>query len=405
MMRLIFLFTAVCALATSGVALAQQPSSPEETVEYSTDKYKVETNRFWSNWFITVGAGGQIFFGDHDKQASFGDRLAPALDIAVGKWFTPGIGMRLEYSGLSIKGATKWENDPNYDSAHGTGDPVENGAAPHWLQKSKFKMFNLHADMLFNFSNLFCGYNEKRIWNSSAYLGAGWARTWESPTADGLTMNLGWLNSFRLCSALDLNIDVRASLIDDDFDGEIGGHRYDGMLTATAGLTYKFKPRGWERSKTVTRTHFNNDEINAMREKLNRMSEENARLQKALEEGKKAEAQAVVKKIAAANLVTFKIGKSDLSNEARANLQLLAEVIKNADANAVYTVTGYADKGTGSKAINERLSKERAEAVYKCLVEEFGVSKSQLRIDYKGGVDNMFYDDPRLSRAVITQGR
>lgn len=82
----------------------------------------------------------------------------------------------------------------------------------------------------------------------------------------------------------------------------------------------------------------------------------------------------------------------------------MAEVIKKSDANTVYTITGYADKGTGSKKINERLSKERAQAVYDCLVKEFGVSESQLRIDYKGGVDNMFYDDPRLSRAVITRG-
>ena len=57
----------------------------------------------------------------------------------------------------------------------------------------------------------------------------------------------------------------------------------------------------------------------------------------------------------------------------------------------------------GSKKLNERLSKARAEAVYNCLVEEFGVNKSQLKVDYKGGVENMFYDDPRMSRAVITK--
>ena len=31
-------------------------------------------------------------------------RLAPALDIAVGKWFTPGIGLRVAYNGLQAKG-------------------------------------------------------------------------------------------------------------------------------------------------------------------------------------------------------------------------------------------------------------------------------------------------------------
>lgn len=39
--------------------------------------------------------------------------------------------------------------------------------------------------------------------------------------------------------------------------------------------------------------------------------------------------------------------------------------------------------------------------VKKCLVEEFGVPATMLRVDVKGGVDNMFYNDPALSRAVI----
>ena len=109
--------------------------------------------------------------------------------------------------------------------------------------------------------------------------------------------------------------------------------------------------------------------------------------------------------VASANLVTFQIGKSKLSNEAKANLSMLAEVIKTGDANMVYTVTGYADAGTGSKSLNERLSKKRAEAVKDFLVKECGVNESQLEVDYKGGVGNMFYDDPRLSRAVITKSK
>ena len=140
-----------------------------------------------------------------------------------------------------------------------------------------------------------------------------------------------------------------------------------------------------------------------MQEKLRQMSEENARLQEAIANGNQEEAQTIVKQIASSNLVVFPIGKSTLSNEARVNLGMLAEVIKKGDPHSVYTITGYADEGTGSEELNRELSKERADAVYDCLVKEFGISQSQLRIDYKGGVDNMFYDDPRLSRAVITQ--
>ena len=53
------------------------------TIVENADKYKVETNRFWSNWFVTAGGGGLIFFGDHNMQMKFGDRLSPALDIGL----------------------------------------------------------------------------------------------------------------------------------------------------------------------------------------------------------------------------------------------------------------------------------------------------------------------------------
>lgn len=56
------------------------------------------------------------------------------------------------YNGLSLKGATRW------GEAHSTGEQV-----PGWgsgMNYSKFKYYNLRADVLFNLSNLFCGYKE-----------------------------------------------------------------------------------------------------------------------------------------------------------------------------------------------------------------------------------------------------
>ncbi len=391
-------FAAACFMA-AGLAFAQTEQSADviEEVTYSDDKYKVETNRFWDNWFISAGAGAQVYFGDHDKQASFGDRIAPALDISVGKWFTPGIGVRVMYSGLKIKGATQ-------TGVHSTGDEVPGkGGNGYWLEKQKFGYYNFHVDAMFNLTNLIGGYKEKRVYNISAYGGVGVMHTSDTPKETDISAHFGLLNSFRLCSALDLNLDLRGTFVDDGFDGETGGRFGEGMFTATIGLTYKFNQRGWDRSKTVTRTVYNTEELNALRDRLNRMGEENARLQEAL--AHKQEPKTVVKTKASSNFVTFTIGKSELSNEARVNLGMFAEVVKAGDPDAVYTITGYADAGTGSKKLNERLSKERAEAVYDCLVNEFGVDGSQLKIDYKGGVDNMFYDDPRMSRAVITTSK
>lgn len=393
----------MCAAGTAAFAQTEFTPDTTETVEYSTDRYKVETNSFWNNWFISVGAGGNVYFGDHDKQAKFGKRISPALDVAVGKWFSPGMGVRLMYSGLSAKGATGRIESGGLVHATGTPVPGWEHAAGGELQYQKFKFFNFQADALFNLTNLFGGYKEKRIYNISAYGGLGVMRSTQEPKKADVSAHFGLLNTFRLCSALDLNLDLRGAMFNDDFDGEFGG-RGEGMFTATLGLTYKFKPRGWDRSKTVTHTIYNNDEINAMRAELDRISKENAMLEQALAESNTRAAEKVAKHIVSPSLITFQIGKSKLSNEARANLGMLAEVIKQGDGSTVYTITGYADAGTGSARINERLSKARAEAVRDCLVEEFGVDESQLKVEYKGGVDNMFYDDPRLSRAVITRG-
>lgn len=389
---------AALVLAAGSVCAQTEPvAQTTEVVEESTDN--VEINSFWSNWFISAGGGAQIYFGDHDRQASFGDRLSGALDIAVGKWFSPEIGVRLMYSGLSAKGATQKGH-----LAHSTGvDVPGKGGNGYWLEKSKFNFFNFQIDAMFNASNIIWGYNEKRVYNLSPYVGLGVMRVSDKPAETAIAGHFGLLNSFRLTSCLDLNLDIRGTLVNDDFDGEPGGRKGEGLLTATLGLTYKFSPRGWNRGKNVIRTVYNTAEIKAMQEKLRQMSEENARLQEAIANGNKEEAQTIVKQIASSNLVVFPIGKSTLSNEARVNLGMLAEVIKKGDPHSVYTITGYADEGTGSEELNRELSKERADAVYDCLVKEFGISQSQLRIDYKGGVDNMFYDDPRLSRAVITQ--
>ena len=390
---------AALAMAASCTAWAQETQTVQngdftETVEYSTDKFKVETNRFWSNWFVSAGGGVNLYFGDHDKQVKFGKRLAPAVDVAIGKWFTPGIGVRFAYSGLSVKGATQ-------TGIHSTGEEVPGkGGYGYWLTKQKFNYFNFHLDAMFNVSNLLFGYNPNRVYSLSPYVGLGVMKTNDTPKATEIAGHFGLLNSFRLCDALDLNLDIRGTLVSDAFDGEAYGRGGEGMLSATVGLTYKFKKRGWDKAKTVVR--IDNRAINALRQQLADAEAENDRLKRALAEGNRQKAKEIVTK-ASANLVTFPIGKATLSNEARANLGLLAEAIKAGDGNVVYTITGYADAGTGSKRINERLSKRRAEAVRDCLVKEFGVSESQLRVDHKGGVDNMFYDDPRLSRAVITK--
>ncbi len=82
-----YILTAAVSLVATGV-YAQSVDEAMVAESYSETITEMKTD-FKSNWFISAGVGGQIFFGDHDRQASFGDRLSPALDIAVGSGSHP----------------------------------------------------------------------------------------------------------------------------------------------------------------------------------------------------------------------------------------------------------------------------------------------------------------------------
>lgn len=205
-----------------------------ETVEYNNNESNIETKNFWNNCFVSVGAGPQVYFGDHDRQRKFGERISPALDIAVGKWFTPVIGVRLMYSGLFVKGATQ-------NGAYQSGGPIS-GKPWHgyWLSEQKFKYFDFHVDAMFNVTNLFWRENDDCIYDLSPYAGIGVARVTDKPKNVNVIGHLGLMNSFRINEDIDVNLDLRSAFINDGFDGETGGRGSDFMLTLSLGLTYKF---------------------------------------------------------------------------------------------------------------------------------------------------------------------
>ena len=110
----------------------------------------------------------------------------------------------------------------------------------------------------------------------------------------------------------------------------------------------------------------------------------------------------VVKKISnpVANYVFFKIGNATLTNSDKVRLDVVAKAIKAGESDVIYTISGFADKGTGSVKYNQALSEKRAKAVYDYLVNA-GVNAAQLKTEANGGVDNMFFDDASLSRVTI----
>lgn len=379
----------VVALAISGQIYAQNSNSKET----QNDKFKVETNRFWSNWFIKVGAGGQVYLGDDDSKASFGKRISPTLDFSVGKWFTPGLGLQLTYSGLSAKGASYM------DGVYANGKKNNKG-----LFEQKWDMMYLHGDILFNVTDMLCGYRENRVYSAIPYLGFGWLHSYDAPRNNEFAANVGFINRFRLSNRWDFNLEARAMMTKDDFDGQLGGKKYEGMVSILAGFTFKFPTSSWKRAEVRTvSTGISMDDMNRIQAELREQQDRSRQLESELATERNKKAEVVVDKQfkVAPRIIIFPLGKSTLSKQERVNLGYYAKLIKEAPTDKVFTIVGYADNKTGSSSVNERLSKERAEAVRNALIDEFGVNPSRLKVDYKGGVDNMYYDDATLSRAVI----
>ena len=139
---------------------------------------------------------------------------------------------------------------------------------------------------------------------------------------------------------------------------------------------------------------------------LNKALADNEDLKKALEDAKNDVKTEITTQIVESLLspelfITFERNKSDLSGEAKVSLMNLAKLLNATDKSIVYNIVGYADNKTGTVERNLELSQERAQNVYDFLVKEQGVDPAHLTMDAKGGVDNMFYDDNTLSRAVI----
>ncbi len=384
------LLTAVLALASVGGAYAQN----NDNVTVNADKYKVETNRFWNNWFFDISGGGQVYFGDADSKQSFGKRIAPALDVSLGKWFTPGIGLRAGYMGLQAKGASV-----SPDSPYASCSSFEKNGETYY--KQKWNMMNLHAEVLFNLSNMFFGYNPNRVYSFIPYAGAAWMHSWDTPKTNELGVTAGIINKFRLSPALDFNIEARGTLVKDGFDGELGGNSKEGLAAVTLGFTYKFKNREFNRG-TVISTGISESEMRRVQNQLRDAQAYNNQLKDEIEALRNRKPEVVYKEVGnASSVVFFQIGKSNLTSKDLVTIKMIAKAIKDTDD--VYTIEGYADSATGSKALNQRLSEARANAVKDALVKE-GVKESQLKTIGMGGVDSVFgMKENQLSRVAIVK--
>ena len=368
-------------LGMSMTAFAQQADP--------TMKYSVATNSFWSNWFIQVGGDYNIWYSnqEHGRRLDNGgdfdflskQRRSFGGSVAIGKWFTPGIGLRTKLQGFNSKkiGAV------GVTSQH------------YW---------SLNEQIMFNLSNLFMGYNPERVWNISPFIGGGMARNM-SANRYVMQLSAGINSSWRLCRNLDLYAEAGWNRMEDNFDGNEmaqlsnshhgrGWEDKDNHLYAEIGLTFKLGKATWNKTPDVDAIKaLSQSQIDALNSQLNDLNAENGKLRKELAEKPKTTVltKSLKEFVATPISVFFNIGKIDVALlKDLVNVRALAKyAIEN---NSHILVTGYADSSTGTPAINQRLSEQRANTIVEELVK-MGVNRSNIRTAAGGGVKMLEYPD------------
>ena len=386
-------FLMILAFASISVASMAQ--------EDPTLKHSVATNSFWSNWFFQVNGAWTAFYSNEEKGAGFSKspfksfRSAPGFSVAIGKWFTPGLGLRTKFSAMDGRSV----------------QPQLDGNKRYTLQptkdQAKVKYWNAQEQILFNVSNLLCGYNEKRVWNFVPFIGAGVARNCSYNTYE-LVATAGLLNTFRLSKRVLLNLDLNFNMCGDDFEGRIGNTYYkdlggkggnhepanhDRWFTGELGLTFNLGKVGWEKTPDVDAIKaLSQSQIDALNAQLNDANAANANLRNQLRDAlanqKPAETPKSVREFVTTPIsVFFNLDKTDIASQKDlVNIQGVAKYA--VDNNTNLLVTGYADSATGTPERNQWLSDERAKTVAEELVK-LGVSRDKIETIGKGGVDEL----------------
>ena len=360
-------------LAFAGLSLSgfAQDATP-------TEKYSVATNSFWSNWFIQAGAEWNAWYSSEEHGQNFSTspfkkfRSNPGASVAIGKWFTPGIGLRTKLQGI-------WGKEV-YN--------LETGAQGKF---NKYWLLNEHV--MFNVSNLIWGYNENRVWNVIPFVGGGIGRT-ITHNFYSMDLSAGIQSTWKVAKHLNVYLEAGWNRIESDIDGGWeDGHRgwdsHDNNLYAELGLQFNLGKSNWKKTPDVDAINaLHQSELDALNAKLNDANAENDRLKQKLAEQKPVETPEAVKEFVNTPVSVFlNINKTNVaSQQDLVNVQAIAKYAKQNGSKLL--VNGYADNATGTPEINQKLSEGRAEAVAAELVK-MGVEKSNITTRANGGSDEL----------------
>ena len=179
------------------------------------------------NWFLEVKGGTSAFLGSPVGCGDLFDRLTPALQVGVGKWFTPAVGGRIEFQGCQFKNA----------------------------EFATMKYQFIHADFMYNLT-AFIRQNELGLsrWDVIPFLGIGmvhnsdWSSGNRSGTNHPFAFAYGLEARYRITNRLHLLAELSGMTTMKNFDAIGSSSRFgDNMFTLSAGLSVTIGKVGHKR--------------------------------------------------------------------------------------------------------------------------------------------------------------
>lgn len=226
------------------------------------DQYRVVTNRFWDNWWVYGDIGGHTFRGDWSGNGKFKETLSPNFTVGLGKWFTPGFGIKAQFGIGNSRGFTEiWTP---YAVGSEDNPMLKDDCTPYW--KLKTKWWDINANVVFNISRILYaweGYDSDERFNQFFLtLGIGGVhhydkelenKAWGKPYGGAKNewygnVELQYSRFFTKTKAWSLDVKLRGRFYETHFDlSPLADRRWDYHLGLSIGATYYIKKRGWER--------------------------------------------------------------------------------------------------------------------------------------------------------------
>ena len=373
-------------LLAAGLMLFSVSAMAQATYE-AADGTRYE---FKKHAFLNIEGGAQYTLGE----AKFDKLLSPNIQLGLGYQFNPIFGARLQ--------ANAWQSKGGWN-----GFRTQIGLTPYTNDYS-YKYVAPGIDLMFNLSNLVCGWNPNRVFNLTAFLGGGANIAWDNGEANNIAANLKDLNAYnlryvwdgstvrafgrggleaaiRLSDAVALTLEGNANILSDRYNSKNhsgGNMKADWYFNALLGLKVNL-------GKTYTKL-------------LPPPPAPEPEPQPIVEpEPAPAPAPApepvVIEPIR--RDIFFIINKTNIQLTEAQKVKEIAEYMQKYP-NSKVVVTGYADAGTGNDKINDRLAAGRADVVVKSLINDYGIAESRISYDSKGSRVQPFAEND-LNRVTI----